>query len=221
MRFHIITIFPHLFDSYLSDSILKKARDADLIEFFFYDPREYTDNKHRKVDDEPYGGGPGMIMTVQPIVSAWKSIMQENFLEKVEFEKRRIFKTIILSPGRVPFNTIYDKKLAQEYTDIILICGRYEGIDARVAEITGADLISIGEYVLTGGELAAMIICDSAARQVPGVLGNHGSLEEERISSHEVYTRPATVVWEGKEYPVPEVLLSGNHKKIDQWREKR
>lgn len=218
MHFHIITIFPKLFNSYLSDSIMKKAQESGYIQFSFYDPRAVTTNKHKKVDDIPYGGGPGMVMMAEPILTLWSKITQKTFSEKLPFTKKRKFKTILLSPGGEKFTTQYAKKQAQEYTDIIFICGRYEGIDSRVEQITGAELISIGDYVLTGGELAAMVVCDSISRQVDGVLGNKQSLEEERISSHEMYTRPATLCYQGKEYAVPEVLLSGNHKKIDEWR---
>lgn len=210
-----------MFESYLADSIMKRAQESSAIAFSLYDPREFTTDKHRKVDDEPYGGGPGMVMTVQPIVDAWESITHKNLMQKVGLEKSPKFKTILLSPGGEKFTTSYAKKTAHDYTDIIFICGRYEGIDARVAQITGAELVSIGDYVLTGGELAAMVMCDSIARQVPGVLGNQESLEEERVSSHEMYTRPASFTWKGKNYDVPDVLMSGDHKKIDEWREGR
>ncbi len=218
MHFHIITIFPNLFDSYLADAILKKAQDKNLIQFSFYDPRAVTKNKHKKVDDIPYGGGPGMVMMVEPIINIWQNIIKKSFKEKLPFTKKRIFKTILLSPGGSMFDTPMAKTLSQNYTDIIFICGRYEGIDSRVQQITGAELVSIGDYVLTGGELPAMVMCDSIARQCCGVLGNQESLEEERISSHEMYTRPEHFLYKSKKYSVPEVLLSGNHKKIDEWR---
>lgn len=197
---------------------MKKAQDKNLLNFYFYDPREVTKNKHKKVDDIPYGGGPGMIMMAEPIVELWEKITQKTLLEKIPFSKKRNFKTILLSPGGEKFTTEYAKSAAAEYTDIIFICGRYEGIDSRVQDITGAELVSIGDYVLTGGELATMVMCDSIARQIDGVLGNKNSLEEERISSHKMYTRPAELKHKGKTYSVPNVLLSGNHKKIDEWR---
>ena len=219
MHFHIITIFPKLFDSYLSDSIMRRAQDSGKVTFSFYDPRKVTRNKHNKVDDIPYGGGPGMVMMAEPIIALWSQITKNNILQKIGLKKPKTYKTIILSPGGETFTTKYAKASANDDTDIILICGRYEGIDARVQQITGAELVSIGGYVLTGGELAAMVICDSIARQIDGVLGNKHSLEEERISSHEVYTRPAELEYSGKKYSVPEVLLNGDHKKIDEWRE--
>lgn len=218
MNFHVITIFPNLFESYLSDSIMKKAIDKNLINIQFYNPRDITKNKHKKVDDIPYGGGPGMIMMAEPIIDLWARITQKTLREHLPFTHKRIFKTILLSPGGEKFTTGYAKKAIQEYTDIIFICGRYEGIDSRVEQVTGAELVSIGDYVLTGGEVATMVMIDSMSRQVNGVLGNNNSLEEERISSHEMYTRPADLKFKGKTYSVPSVLMEGNHKLIDEWR---
>lgn len=218
MNFHVITIFPNLFDSYLADSMMKKAIDRGDVAVKFYNPRDVTKNKHNKVDNIPYGGGPGMIMMVEPIIDVWDSITKKTFLEKIPLTKKRKFKTILLSPGGEKFTTEYAKFAASEYTDIIFICGRYEGIDSRVEQITGAELISIGDYVLTGGELPTMVMVDSISRQVNGVLGNKNSLEEDRISSREMYTRPAELKHKGKTYSVPTVLMEGNHKLIDEWR---
>ena len=218
MNFHVITIFPNLFESYLSDSMMKRAIESEKISVQFYNPRDVTKNKHKKVDDIPYGGGPGMIMTAEPIIDLWSEITQKTLLEKIPLTKKRKFKTILLSPGGEKFTTQYAKQATQAYTDIIFICGRYEGIDSRVEHITGAKLVSIGDYILTGGEVAAMVMIDSMSRQLDGVLGNNSSLEEERISSHEMYTRPASLKHKGTDYVVPEVLLSGNHKLIDEWR---
>lgn len=218
MNFHVITIFPNLFESYLSDSMLKKAIDKGLISVRFYNPRDITKNKHNKVDDIPYGGGPGMIMMAEPIIDIWSRIIKKTLMENLPLAKKRKFKTIVLSPGGKKFTTTYAKSTASEFTDIIFICGRYEGIDSRVEQITDAELISIGDYVLTGGELASMVMIDSISRQVSGVLGNKVSLEEERISSHEMYTRPAELKYKNKIYSVPKVLTEGNHKLIDEWR---
>lgn len=211
MTFHIISIFPKLFDSYLNDSIIKKAIENKNITVKFYNPRDFTKDKHKKVDDTPYGGGPGMVMTVDPIIRAYKKARGRS--------QKKKFKTILLSPGGEMFDTKYAKQAVKKYTDIIIICGRYEGIDSRVKKITKAQELSIGNYVLTGGELASLVLIDSMARQVDGVLGNKHSLEEERISSHEMYTKPSIYEYQKKNYKVPEVLLSGDHKKIDQWRE--
>lgn len=218
MNFHVITIFPNLFDSYLGDSMMKKAIDKGLINIQFYNPRDVTKNKHKKVDDIPYGGGPGMIMMAEPIIDLWSQITKKTLLEKIPLTHKRKFKTILLSPGGEKFTTEYAKSSVGNYTDVIFICGRYEGIDSRVQQITSAELVSIGDYVLTGGELPTMVMIDSMARQIPGVLGNINSLEEERISSHEMYTRPAVLKHKGKTYSVPVVLMEGNHKLIDQWR---
>lgn len=213
MTFHIITLFPNLFDSYFNDSIIKRAIEQKKIKIQFYNPRDFTKNKHKKVDDTPYGGGPGMVMMVQPIIEAWKKARGRS--------QKKVFKTIILSPAGKEFNTKYAKISAQKYTDMIFICGRYEGIDSRVKKILGAQEVSIGDYVLTGGELATMVMIDSISRQISGVLGNGDSLEENRVSSHEMYTRPEVVTYHNKKYKVPRVLTSGDHKKIEAWKKDR
>jgi len=218
MKFHIITLFPEMFDSYLGESILRRAQESGLISVQFYNPRDFSQDKHKSVDDKPYGGGPGMVMMVEPVVKAWEKAVSQNLVSKV-LKKKKI-QTYIFSPGGEKFTTHVAKHDASEYTDIVLICGRYEGVDSRIKEITGAVELSIGDYVLTGGELPAMVVVDSMSRQIPGVLGKFESLEEERISSHEMYTRPESFVYKGKEYKVPEVLMSGHHKKIDEYRKK-
>ncbi|MCE9548984.1 tRNA (guanosine(37)-N1)-methyltransferase TrmD [Candidatus Nomurabacteria bacterium] len=211
MNFHIITIFPEMFDSYLKESIIGRAIKNKKISIKFYNPRDFIKapkNNYKPVDDKPYGGGPGMVMRAEPILKAVESIKIKNKKSKI----------IIFSPSGKKFDTVYAKNSAKKYTDIVLISGRYEGIDARVQKILKAQDLSIGDYVLTGGELPAMILIDSIARQIPGVLGKYESLEEERVSSSEVYTRPEVLKYKGKNYKVPKVLLSGNHKKIDEWR---
>ena len=220
MRFHIITIFPEMFDSYLQESIIGRAIENKLIEVKFYNPRDFIKapkNNYRPVDDKPYGGGPGMVMRAEPMLKAI-----EKAISKIKIKaKSHKLKIILFSPSGKKFDTIYAKNSAKKYTDIILISGRYEGIDARVQKIFKAEDISIGDYVLTGGELPAMVMIDSISRQIKGVLGKYESLEEERISSSEVYTRPEILKYKGKNYRVPKVLLSGNHKKIDEWRKSR
>ena len=161
-----------------------------------------------------------MVMRAEPILKAVDSVYK-----KLKAKKLVKLKTILFSPAGKKFDTSYAKKSAKKYTDIILICGRYEGIDARVQKILRAEEISIGDYVLTGGEIPAMAVIDSISRQVPGVLGKYDSLEEERVSSSEVYTRPEILKYpfgkaQGKNYKVPKVLLSGNHKLIDEWKNK-
>jgi|TARA_B100001964_G_scaffold245513_1_gene333008 tRNA (guanine37-N1)-methyltransferase len=199
-----------MFDSYLNESVLRRGILKKKIKIKFYNPRDFVKSKHKKVDQIPYGGGPGMVMMTEPIVKA---------VEKAKGKKKKV-KTIIFSPSGKEFTNTYAKKIQNSYKDIILIAGRYEGIDKRVKTITKAEEISIGPYVLTGGELPAMIFIDAVSRQIKGVLGNELSVEENRISSSEVYTRPETIKYKGKKYKVPKVLLSGHHKNISQWKEK-
>jgi len=220
MTFHVITIFPDIFNSYLNESIIGRAIKNKLVSINFYNPRDFIkparrggaqkDNGYRSVDDKPYGGGPGMVMRAEPMLKAI-----EKAVSKVKGKK---FKIILFSPSGKKFETAYAKQTVKKYTDIILISGRYEGIDARVQKIFKAEEISIGDYVLTGGELPAMVLIDSISRQIKGVLGKYESLEEERISSSEVYTRPEVLKYKNKNYIVPKVLLSGNHVKIEEWR---
>lgn len=213
MRFHIITIFPEAFDSYLKESIIGRAIEAKKIKVSFYNPITFCKPKER-VDGRPYGGGPGMVLRPEVFI---KSI--EKALKTISKNEKAIIKIINFSPGGKKFDTNYAKTSAKKYTDIILISGRYEGIDARVKKIFKAEDISIGDYVLTGGELPAMVLLDSISRQIPGVLGKYESLEEERVSSSEVYTRPEILKYKNKNYKVPKVLLSGNHKDIEEWKQ--
>jgi tRNA (guanine37-N1)-methyltransferase len=206
--FHLLTIFPEIFGSYLNESILKRAQAAKLVKFNIVNIRDFTLDKHRRTDFKPYAGGPGLVMFAEPILRAVDSIKKKS-------PKAKVF---IMSPGGKQFDNLLAIKLSKKYKDIILICGRYEGIDARVKRILKAEEISVGPYVLTGGELPAMIVVDSVARQISGVLGNADSPEEKRISSHEVYTRPEVLTWKGKKYKVPKVLLSGHHQKIEDWK---
>lgn len=212
MTFHVITIFPKMFQSYLADSILARAIKNKKIFVKFYNPRDFTKDKHHKVDDRAYGGGPGMVMYALPILKA------------VESANRRIKgkkKVIILSPSGKKFTNVDALKLSKQKGEIILISGRYEGIDARVKKILKAEEYSIGDYVLTGGELPAMVIIDAVARQIKGVLGKDESIEENRVSASEVYTRPETITYKKKKYSVPKILLSGHRAKIDEWKTRR
>ena len=229
MNFHIVTLFPESFDSYLKESIIGRAISEKRIKVTFVNPRNFVTGKYKKVwpdgnvsrvvDDRPYGGGPGMIIRAEPMLKAVDSIVK-----KIKNPKSKI-KIINFAPGGAKFTTAYAKTAVKKYTDVIMLCGRYEGIDARVEKILKAENISIGDYVLTGGELPAMILIDCMSRQIPGVLGKFGSLEEERISSGEFYTRPEILEWppakkgqKSKKYKVPPVLLSGDHKKIEEWK---
>lgn len=211
MNFHVITIFPEAFESYLDSSILKRAIKKGLIKVKFYNPRNFADNKWRKVDDRPYGGGPGMVMYAEPIIKATENIRRL-------LHRTALCKTIIFSAQGKQFTNLRAKFLSKKYTDIILICGHYEGIDARAKKILRAEEISIGPYILTGGELPAMIVIDSISRQVEGVLGRKESIEESRTASPEVYTRPEILIHNGKKYRVPKIFLSGHHAKIEEYK---
>jgi tRNA (guanine37-N1)-methyltransferase len=213
MHFHIITLFPKSFDSYLGESILKRAIEDKKIKVSLYNPRDFADNKHDRIDRKPYGGGPGMVIQALPVIKAI-----EKAFSKIKKNKKAKIKIIFLSPSGKQFDTAYAKAAAKKYTDIIIISGRYEGIDARVKKIFKTEDVSVGPFVITGGELAAMLIIDSVSRQSEGVLGDINSLEESRNASSDVYTRPDVFEYKKKKYKVPKVLLSGNHKMIEEWR---
>jgi len=201
-----------MFDSYLKESILGRAlNQSKKIKISFYNPMKFCKPKER-VDGRPYGGGPGMVLRPELFLKAFS---------KIKIKDKKNTKVILFSPSGKKFDTKYAKNAVKKYTDIVLISGRYEGIDARVRKILKAEEISVGDYVLTGGEIPAMILIDSISRQVPGVLGKYESLEEERISSSEVYTRPEVLKYKGKSYRVPKVLLSGHHAQINDWKTKR
>jgi tRNA (guanine37-N1)-methyltransferase len=228
MNFHIVTLFPKSFDSYLGESILKRAIEDEKIKVSFYNPRDYAEGKGKhagrslgevravRIDKKPYGGGPGMVIEAIPVIHALEQV--KKYVGSLAPKKKSKVKIIWLSPGGTQFDTEYAKKAAKKYTDIVIICGRYEGIDARVKKIFKCEDVSVGPFVLTGGELPAMIMIDCISRQVPGVLGDINSLEESRVSSRDVYTRPDVFEYKGKKYKVPKVLLSGHHAKIDTWR---
>ncbi len=210
MTFHVITLFPGAFDSYLGESILKRAIEDKKIKVRFYNPRDFASDKWNRVDQKPYGGGPGMVIQALPVAKAIAKAKQACGTAKT--------KIIFFSPSGKMFDTTYAKSAAHKYKHVIFVCGRYEGIDARIKKMFSMEDISVGTYVLTGGELPAMIVMDSISRQIEGVLGNYDSREEERIASSDVYTRPEIVEYKKRKYKVPKVLLSGNHKLIDEWR---
>ncbi|MBP6858190.1 MAG: tRNA (guanosine(37)-N1)-methyltransferase TrmD [Candidatus Pacebacteria bacterium] len=212
MKFHFLTIFPEMINSYIGEAMLKRAKDKKLVDFAVLNIRDYSKDRHSKTDLRPYGGGPGMVMTPEPILNAYS---------KVKTKKNGKVKVIMLSPSGKMFTNVVAKKMVKSYTDIVFICGRYEGVDDRVRKALKADEYSIGDYVLTGGELPALVMTDAISRQIPGVLGDRESLEEARIASPRVYTRPETVVFKTKKYKVPKVLTEGHHKKIEEWRQKQ
>ena len=200
-----------MFDSYLKESIIGRAIGGKKIKIKFYNPMDFCKPKER-VDGRPYGGGPGMVLRPELFLKAFS---------KIKIKDKKKTKIILFSTSGKKFTTAYAKNAAQKYKDIVLISGRYEGIDARVQKILKAEEISIGDYVLTGGELPAMILIDSISRQIPGVLGRYESLEEERVSTSEVYTRPEVLKYGGKNYKVPKVLLSGHRAKIEEWKKRK
>jgi tRNA (guanine37-N1)-methyltransferase len=211
MNFHIITLFPESFDSYIGSSIIGRAIKDKKIKVDFYNPRDFTSNKNHRVDQKPYSGGPGMVIEAEPVIKA---------IEKARGRKKDV-KIILTAPKGEKFTNVLAKKHSKTHKHIIIVCGRYEGIDARVKKIFKPTEISIGDYVLTGGELPAMVMMDTISRQIPGVLGNEKSIEESRISTSEVYTRPEVLKYKSKKYKVPEVLLSGDHQKIEDWKKNR
>ncbi len=205
-NYNIITIFPHIFESYFGESIIKRAREKKLIDINTVNLRDFTTDKHRTVDDTPFGGGAGMVMKVEPI---WKAV------ESVRTPESRV----ILFSAKGKKYTQRDAKRLSQYDNLVLICGRYEGVDERVVKNIADEEISIGDYVLTGGEIPAMVLVDSITRLIPGVLGNEESIKDESHNSegyleYPQYTRPED--FQG--WKVPEVLLSGNHKEIEEWR---
>ncbi|MFB6182219.1 MAG: tRNA (guanosine(37)-N1)-methyltransferase TrmD [Candidatus Magasanikbacteria bacterium] len=217
MDFQVLSIFPDLIETYTNESILERAQEEEHIDVDSIDIRDYSQDKHKKIDDKPYGGGAGMVMKPGPI---YRALQDNNALKEQNNEKE---KTILLSAKGEEF----DQRKAENFSNLetlTLICGRYEGVDQRVSDYMVDDRLSIGEYVLAGGELPALVVLEATARLVRGVLGNPESLshesysqvgEKEQIqSSYPQYTRPR----EFNGWEVPEVLLSGNHKKIRQWR---
>ncbi|MBN1913564.1 MAG: tRNA (guanosine(37)-N1)-methyltransferase TrmD [Candidatus Omnitrophica bacterium] len=209
MRIDIITIFPKMFAPVLNESILKRAQEKKKVRICLHDLRDYTLDKHRKVDDRPFGGGSGMVMNAEPIFRAVERIKAKG--------KRQKAKVILLCPQGKKFSQNTAKKLAR-CSRLILICGHYEGVDERVRQRLVDEEISLGDYILTGGELAAMVLIDACSRFIPGVLGDKNSLNfesfEGNLLEYPQYTRPANF----RNMKVPAVLLSGNHKKIEKWR---
>lgn len=210
MKIDILTLFPDMFTGVFGSSILKKAQEKEAVELRVVNFRDYTTSKHNSVDDYPYGGGAGMVLTPQPIFDAVEDLTKET---------ERKPRVVLMCPQGERFTQKKSEELAEE-EHLIFVCGHYEGYDERIREHLVTDEISIGDYVLTGGELASMVITDSVVRLLPGVLGNHASQVEDSFSTglleHPHYTRPADF----RGMKVPDVLMSGNHKNIDEWRHK-
>lgn len=217
--FHVIALFPEALTSYLDASIIGRAKREGKIFVEFYNPRDFVlsargghsekkQTGYKRVDKRPYGGGPGMVLEAEPILAA---------VEKARGRKKKV-RIIFFSAGGKQFSAGYARALARTSRHVILIAGHYEGVDARVQKILKAEKMSIGPYVLTGGELPALVVIDAVSRQLPGVLGKRESREEERVASSDVYTRPEVLIHKGKHYRVPKVLLSGHHKNIEEWK---
>lgn len=211
LKFEIITIFPEIFNSYFRESIIKRAQEKGLIKINVHNLRKWTTDSHQTVDDRPFGGGIGMVMKIEPIYRAVTALKKS----KVKNQKSKV---ILFTPRGKNFNQKMAQRLSR-MNQLILICGRYEGIDERVAKYLADEKISIGDYVLMGGELPAMVVIETISRLIPGVLGKPQLLKE-RITrekgfiEYPQYTRPEVF----KKWSVPKVLLSGNHKKIAAWR---
>jgi len=232
MKFDIITIFPKIFDSYLNESILKRAREKKIIEIKIHNLRDFTKDRHKKVDDRPYGGGAGMVLTAEPILKA-VNFIKSKIKGKSASRKTKI---IVFSAKGKQFNQKMAYDWSKKLDNLILISGRYEGIDERVKRILKAEEICIGPYVLTDGDVAAMAIISAVSRLLPGTI-KWESLQEESFfnvlikkekkvpengaKEYPHYTRPETLMWKGKKYAVPKILLLGNHKKIQEWRKKQ
>lgn len=207
LRFDVFTLFPGIFAGPLDESILRRAQERGLVSISLHDIRDWTTDKHRTADDTPYGGGAGMVMSAPPIVSAVEETLGHALAET---------RILVMSAGGRPFSQAIAHELAASQR-LALICGRYEGIDARAIEVLGADEISIGDYVLTGGELAAAVVIDAVARLIPGVIEAASIVDEsfqEPLLEYPHYTRPR----EYRGLAVPEVLLNGNHAAINRWR---
>ena len=217
MRFDVLTIFPPMFDGYFTESIIKRAREKGLLDVRVHDLRDWADGRHRKVDDKPYGGGPGMVMQVGPFFRALKA------LKAIGAKKTRV---VLMSAKGKRF-THKDAVRLAKYDRLVLLCGRYEGVDERVAANLADEELSIGDFVLTGGELPAMTVIDAVSRHVPGVLGKSASLAEESHSEEGVteypqYSRPESFEpKKGVSWRVPKVLLSGDHAEVAKWRAKK
>jgi len=217
IHFHIVTLFPESIRTYLESSIIGRAQKRKLVNISFYQMRDFNKDKHKRVDDRPYAGGPGMVLRAEPVVNAVLHVKKKIARGK---SKQKI-KIILFSAAGKQFTNTIASKIPKQCTDIILVAGRYEGIDARVKKILHAEEISVGPYILTGGELPAALFVDAVTRHIPGVLGKDESVEERRISSSEVYTRPEVLRYQGKIFRVPKVLLSGDHKKIEEWKKNK
>ncbi|MEA2715568.1 MAG: tRNA (guanine37-N1)-methyltransferase [Candidatus Parcubacteria bacterium] len=230
--FHVISLFPESFRSYLGASIVKRAEKKGSIKIAYYNPRDFVSQhgkkngrspyKDRRVDDRPYGGGPGMVIQAMPVARAIEAAVGQKLKVALTGKNsgRKKVKIIFFVPHGDQFTNDTAESL-RKYSDIVLVCGRYEGIDARIRNMFPVSILSIGPYILTGGELPAMVVLDAVTRRISGVLGDDLSVEERRIAGTNVYTRPEVLQYKGKKYRVPKILLTGHHKKINEWKLKK
>lgn len=230
MKFHLITLFEEACDPYLNASILGRARKDKKISIQYINPRDFAERPagskkdwyYKRIDDKPYGGGPGMVMTALPVVRAVEKALKSASRKLPAANSKRVI--VWFSPSAKQF-TNKDADALAKYSDVVLVCGRYEGIDERAKKLlkTLAPVkeFAVGEATLTGGEVPAMAIVDAITRRIPGVLGKDASVEERRVASSAVYTRPETILYKKKSYKVPKVLQTGNHAAIDAWRSKQ
>ena len=229
LHFDIITLFPSAF-SYFDESIIKRAKEKELVKIKFHNLRDFTKDKHKKVDDRPYGGGAGMVLMAEPIISAVESAVKP-------FQKKGVkSKVIIFSAKGKPFNQKLARQWSKNFSHIVLVSGRYEGIDERAKKILKAEEVSIGPYVLTDGDIASMVVVSAVSRLIPGtikfeslqeeshwdkVLKDEQKVDDEKTLEYPHYTRPEILEYKGKKYRAPKVLLSGNHIEIDKWRKQQ
>ena len=224
MKFHLITLFEDACDAYLSASIIGRARKEKKIVVKYQNPRDFVAGpagSYKKIDDRPYGGGPGMVIVAMPIIKAVAKALRRSTKHEARNPKQII---IWFNPSAKQF-TNKDADALAKYTDIVLVCGRYEGIDERAKKILKTigtvKEFAVGEAVYTGGEGPSLAIIDAVTRRLPGVLGKDASVEERRIASSAVYTRPETILYKGKKYRIPRVLQTGHHANINAWRKKK
>ncbi len=226
MQFDVITIFPEIFQGFVSESLIARAQAKDIFKIGLHNLRDWTDDPHKKarptegrksfgrVDDKPFGGGVGMVMKVEPIQKAVSSLLESGIKNNKSDKKQTKQRVILFSPRGEKFDQKAAKRLSK-YDQLIFICGRYEGIDERVAKYIADETLSIGDYVLNGGEVAAMVVIEAVARMVPGFIAKEDSATK---ADHPQYTRPEVIEIAGKKRKTPKVLLSGDHAKIEEWR---
>ncbi|MFW5853154.1 MAG: tRNA (guanosine(37)-N1)-methyltransferase TrmD [Patescibacteria group bacterium] len=210
INFHIISLFPEVFQVYFNSSIIGRAQTKGIIKINYYQLRDFLNTDKDRLDGRPYGGGPGMVIKAPVVIKAVRQIIG----------RKKKVKVIFLDPRGYQFDDEIAENWSESFQHLVLVAGRYEGIDARAAEILTADKVSIGSYILSGGELPAMVVVDAVARRLPGVLGSGDSLEDTRPAGSAIYTRPEIIKDKGKHYSVPAVLKSGHHQKINQWKKK-